>query len=69
MNGRLAKLYLDSPFWNKKLDRAILVTDVDKDGLITQKDFEILSQRYQDLDGITAEQQQHIHARIMKLHV
>ena len=62
-----AKVCVESLFWNKKLDRAILVTDVDKDGLITRKDFKLLSQRYQQLGSLTAEQQQRIHACLTKL--
>ena len=44
-----AKLRLENPFWNKKLDRAIRVRDTDKDGVITRKDFELVAQRYKDL--------------------
>ena len=54
-----------SPFWNKKLDRAVQVRDVDKDGLITRKDFELVVQRYKDLGGVTAEQLQRIKSSVM----
>ena len=63
----LAKLRRESPFWNKKLDRAIRVRDVDKDGVITRKDFEIIAQRYKDLGGISGEQLQRIQESLMKM--
>ena len=53
-----AKLRLENPFWNKKIDRAIRVRDADKDGVITRKDFELIVQRYKDLGGISGEQLQ-----------
>ena len=62
-----AKQFLESPFWNQKLDCAIFVTDVDKDGLITRKDFELLAQRYKDLGDLSREQQQRIDTCMMKL--
>ena len=62
-----AKLRLESPFWSKKLDRAIRVRDVDKDGVITRKDFEIIAQRYKDLGGISGEQLQRIRESLMKM--
>ena len=61
-----AKLRRESPFWNKKLDRAIRVRDVDKDGVITRKDFEIIAQRYKDL-GVSGEQLQNILESLMKM--
>ena len=62
-----AKLRRENPFWNKKLDRAIRVTDVDKDGVITRKDFEIIAQRYKNLGGISGEQLQRIQEFLMKM--
>ena len=60
------KLRLESPFWNKKLDRAIRVRDVDKDGVITRKDFELVAQRYKDL-GVSEEQLQRVQDSLMKM--
>jgi len=62
-----AKMLQESPFWNKKLDRAMQVRDVDKDGLITRKDFELVVQRYKDLGGVTGEQLQRIKSSLMEL--
>ena len=62
-----AKLRRESPFWNKKLDRAIRVRDADKDGVITRKDFELVAQRYKDLGGVSGEQLQRIQGSLMKL--
>ena len=62
-----AKQLLESPFWNQKLDCAIFATDVDKDGLITRKDFKLLAQRYKDLGDLSREQQQRIDTCMMKL--
>ena len=55
-----AKMLQESPFWNKKIDRAMQVTDADKDSLITLKDFELVVQCYKDHGGVTAEQLQRI---------
>ena len=60
------KLRLESPFWNKKLDRAVRVRDADKDGVITRKDFELVAQRYKDL-GVSGEQLQRIRDSLMKM--
>ena len=62
-----AKLRLESPFWNKKLDRAIRVRDTDKDGIITRKDFELVAQRYKDLGDVSGEQLQRVQESLMKL--
>ena len=61
------KLRLENPFWNQKLDRAVRVRDVDKDGVITRKDFELVAQRYKDLGGISGEQLQRIQESLMKM--
>ena len=61
------KLRLQNPFWNKKLDRAIRVRDVDKDGVITRKDFELVAQRYKDLGGVSGEQLQRVQECLMKM--
>ena len=62
-----AKMLQGSPFWNRKLDRAMQVRDVDKDGLITRKDFELVVQRYRDHGGVTAEQHQRIKTSLMEM--
>ena len=62
-----AKLRLENPFWNKKLDRAIRVRDTDKDGVITRKDFELVAQRYKDLGDVSGEQLQRVLESLMKL--
>ena len=59
-----AKMLQESPFWNKKVDRVMQVTDVNKDGVITLKDFELVAQRYKDQGGVTAEQHQRIKASL-----
>ena len=61
------KLRIESPFWNKKLDRAVRVRDVDKDGVITRKDFKLVAQRYKDLGDVSGEQLQRVHESLMKL--
>ena len=62
-----AKLRRESPFWNKKLDRAIRVGDTDKDGVITRKDYELVAQRYKDLGGVSGEQLQRVQECLMKM--
>ena len=61
------KLRIESPFWIKKLDRAVRLRDVDKDGVITRKDFKLVAQRYKDLGDVSGEQLQSVHESLMKL--
>ena len=62
-----AKILLGSPFWNKKIDRAMQVSDVNKDGLITRKDFKLVVQHYKVLGGVTAKQHHHIKTSLIEL--
>jgi len=59
------KLLRESPFWNKKIDRAIHKRDVDKDGIITRKDFELAAQRYKDIARVSGEQLQRARKSLM----
>lgn len=51
----MEKQLLENPFWNKKLDRALKIRDVDKDGVISRSDFELTLKRFSQVEGISQE--------------
>lgn len=44
-----------STFWEKKIDTYFERIDVDKDGIITRKDFEAMGDRFADLKTLSEE--------------
>ena len=58
--------YKENAFWNKKIRRALEVTDVDKDGLITRRDFELIVERQKEFGGVSDERSAELRKHLME---
>ena len=60
-----AKEYKENAFWNKKMRRALEVTDVDKDGLISRRDFELIVERQKEFGVVSDEKSAELRKHLM----
>ncbi len=49
----MEKQLLESPFWNKKLDRVLQIRDANNDGVISRSDFEAVVKRFSEVEGLS----------------
>ena len=57
----------ENEFWNKKFRKAVAVRDTDKNGYISRADFELIVERYKQLDSSTPKHIENLTKSVSKL--
>ena len=57
----------ENAFWNKKIRSYLKVTDVDKDGLISRRDFELIAKRQKEFGGLSDERSAELRKHLMEM--
>ena len=65
MEDQVKKLK-ENAFFKKKLRCALKATDVDKDGMITRRDFELIAERQKEFGGVSDERSAELRKHLME---